>query len=144
MDIASACLVGHKCRYNGEASEDAKMKKMYEQGLVMPVCPELLAKLPVPRCPSEIVGGDGEDVLAGRVRVMAQNGTDITQEFLEGAEKTLQIAQQCGAERAYLKSKSPSCGCGQIYDGTFSGQLREGDGVTSVLLKKNGIEVIEV
>lgn len=144
MDIASACLLGHKCRYDGEASEDAGIKKMYEQGLLKPVCPELLAKLPAPRCPSEIVGGEGEDVLAGRARVMAQDGTDITQEFIKGAEKTLKIAQQCGAERAYLKSKSPSCGCGQIYDGTFSGHLRKGDGVTSVLLKKHGIEVIEV
>jgi uncharacterized protein YbbK (DUF523 family) len=144
MDIASACLVGHKCRYDGEASEDKDIKKMYEQGLVKAVCPELLANLPAPRCPSEIVGGDGEDVLAGRARVMAQDGADKTKEFIEGAEKTLEIAKQCGAQRAYLKSKSPSCGCGRIYDGAFSGQLREGDGVTSVLLKKHGIEVIEV
>lgn len=144
MDIASACLVGHKCRYNGEASEDSEVKKIYEQGLVKAVCPELLAKLPVPRCPSEIVGGDGKDVLAGRARVMAQDGVDITQEFVVGAQKTLEIAQQCGAKRAYLKAKSPSCGCGRIYDGTFSGQTKEGDGVTSVILKKHGVEVIEV
>ncbi len=144
MDIASACLVGQKCRYDGKANEDADVKKMYEQGLVEPVCPELLAKLAVPRCPSEIVGGDGKDVLAGRARVMAQDGADITQEFIEGAQKTWQIAQQCGAKRAYLKSKSPSCGCGHIYDGTFSGVMMEGDGVTSVLLKKHGLEVIEV
>jgi len=144
MDIASACLLGHKCRYDGEAREDAKIKEMHEQGLVKPVCPELLAKLPIPRCPSEIVGGDGEDVLAGRARVMAQDGADITQEFMQGAQMTLETAQKCGAKRAFLKSKSPSCGCGHIYDGTFSAQLREGDGVTSVLLKKHGIEVIEV
>ncbi len=144
MDIASACLVGHKCRYNGEASEDAKIKEMYEQGLVKAVCPELLAKLPVPRAASEVVGGGGEDVLAGRARVMAQDGADITQEFMEGAQMTLEIAKQCGAKRAYLKSKSPSCGCGSIYDGTFSGKMKAGDGVTSVLLKKHGIEVIEV
>lgn len=144
MDIASACLVGYKCRYDGQASEDAGVKKKYEQGLVKPVCPELLAKLPVPRHPSEIVGGDGKDVLAGRARVMAQDGADITQEFVEGSQKTLDIAKQCGAKRAYLKAKSPSCGCGLIYDGTFSGQTKEGDGVTSVILKKHGIEVIEI
>ncbi len=144
MDIVSACLVGIKCRYDGEAREDAAIKKMYEQGLVKAVCPELLAKLPSPRCPSEIVGGDGEDVLAGRARVMAQDGGDRTPEFLKGAEKTLGIAKKCGAQRAYLKSKSPSCGCGRIYDGSFSGALRGGDGVTASLLKKHGIEVTEV
>ncbi len=144
MDIASACLVGQKCRYDGQARENAEIKQMFEQGLVKPVCPERLAKLPVPRCPSEIVGGDGADVLAGRAAVMAKDGDDKTTAFVAGAQLTLIIAQQCGAKRAYLKSKSPSCGCGQIYDGSFSGQLREGDGVTSVLLKKHSIEVIEV
>ena len=144
MDIASACLVGHKCRYNGEASEDVRVKKMYEQGLVKAVCPELLAMLPVPRAASEIAGGDGEDVLAGRARVMAQDGADITREFVKGAQMTLEIAKQCGAKRAYLKAKSPSCGCGHIYDGTFTGQLCQGDGVTSAVLKKHGIEVIKV
>jgi uncharacterized protein YbbK (DUF523 family) len=144
MDIASACLVGHKCRYDGEAREDETIKKMYEQGLVKAVCPERLAKLPAPRCPSEIESGDGEDVLAGRAKVIAQDGGDLTAEFVEGAKKTLEIAQTCGAQRAYLKSKSPSCGCGSIYDGTFSGNLRQGDGVTAALLKKHGIEVTQV
>ena len=144
MDIASACLVGIKCRYDGEAREDESVKKMYEDGLVVPVCPECLAKLSVLRCPSEIVGGDGADVLAGRACVKAQDGSDRTNEFITGAQKTLEAAQRNGAERAYLKSKSPSCGLGRIYDGTFSGTLREGDGVTSALLKNHGIEVIEV
>ena len=144
MDIASACLVGIKCRYDGEAREDENIRKLYAQGRVKAVCPELLAKLKSPRCPSEIVDGDGDDVLAGRVKVMAQDGGDITKEFLSGAEKTLEIAKKCGAARAYLKSKSPSCGCGRIYDGSFSGVLREGDGVTAALLKKHSIEVTEV
>lgn len=144
MDIASACLVGRKCRYDGEAREDADIRKLYEQGKVKPVCPEQLAKLPAPRCPSEIVGGDGEDVLGGRARVMARDGGDRTGAFLDGAEKTLRIAKECGARRAYLKSKSPSCGCGRICDGTFSGVLRDGDGVTAALLKKHGIDVTEV
>ncbi len=144
MDIASACLAGIKCRYDGEAREDENIRKLYEQGLVKAVCPERLAKLPSPRCPSEIVDGDGEDVLAGRAKVMAQDGEDLTKEFLDGAEKTLEIAKKCGAQHAYLKSKSPSCGCGSIYDGTFLGTLRDGDGVTAALLKKHGIEVTEV
>ncbi len=144
MDIVSACLAGIKCRYDGEAREDENIRKLYEQGLVKAVCPERLAKLPSPRCPSEIVDGDGEDVLAGRAKVMAQDGEDLTKEFLDGAEKTLEIVKECGARRAYLKSKSPSCGCGSIYDGTFSGTLRAGDGVTAALLKEHGIEVTEV
>ncbi len=144
MDICSACLTGSKCRYDGEAREDAQIKNRYEAGELKAVCPECFAKLSIPRCPSEIVGGDGEDVLNGKARVMAQDGKDITAEFLEGAKKTLEAAQRCGAKRAYLKSKSPSCGCGRIFDGSFSGTLRDGDGVTVALLKRHGIEVIEV
>jgi uncharacterized protein YbbK (DUF523 family) len=100
--------------------------------------------MPVPRCPSEISGGDGEDVLEGRARVVAQDGSDRTAEFIAGAQKTLEAARRCGAKRAYMKAKSPSCGCGRIYDGTFSAVLRSGDGVTTALLKRHGIEVIEV
>ena len=144
MDIASACLVGKKCRYDGEAREDKHIKKLYEDGLLVPVCPECYAKLPVPRCPSEIVGGDGADVLAGLACVKARDGSDRTREFILGAQKTMEAARINGAKRAYFKSKSPSCGQGRIYDGTFSGNLRSGDGVASALLKQHGIEVIEV
>lgn len=144
MDICSACLIGSQCRYDGEARVDAVIKKRYEAGELKAVCPECLAKLPVPRCPSEISGGDGEDVLEGRALVLAQDGSDRTADFIEGAQKTLEAAKRCGAKRAYMKAKSPSCGCGRIYDGTFSAQLCAGDGVTAALLKRNGIEVIEV
>ncbi len=144
MNICSACLIGRKCRYDSEAREDARIKKMHDKGTLKALCPESLARLPIPRCPSEIVGGDGEDVLCGRARVLAQDGNDRTAEFIEGAQKFLDAVRRCGAKRAYLKSKSPSCGCGRIYDGTFSGKLRSGDGVTAALLKRNGIEVIEV
>ncbi len=144
MDIASACLAGVRCRYDGESRPDVKITEMYEQGLVKLVCPECLAGLKAPRCPSEIVGGDGGDVLEGTARVMAQDGGNRTAEFIKGAEKTLETAKKLGAQRAWLKSKSPSCGCGRIYDGTFSATLRSGDGVTAALLKRNGIDVIEV
>ncbi len=144
MDIASACLVGCKCRYDGEAREDKRVKQMYERGELRAVCPEQLAGLRAPRCPSEIAGGDGNDVLEGRARVAARDGGELTRQFIEGAQKTLEIALACGARRAYLKSKSPSCGCGRIYDGTFSGKLRNGDGVAAALLKKHGIEVVEI
>ncbi len=144
MDIASACLAGIKCRYDGQAREDKKIKEMYLKGEVKAVCPECLGGLASPRCPSEIVGGEGGDVLCGKAKVMAKDGSDRTPEFLDGAEKTLEIAQSSGAKRAYLKSKSPSCGVFRIYDGTFSGTLKPGNGVTAALLAKNGIEIIEI
>jgi uncharacterized protein YbbK (DUF523 family) len=144
MDVASACLAGVKCRYDGEARPDEDIVEMHKKGLVKLVCPECLAGLPAPRCPSEISGGDGHDVLGGRARVLAEDGSDRTAEFIKGAYTTLETAQRCGAKRAYLKAKSPSCGCGRIYDGTFSGTLRGGDGITAALLKNNGIEVVEV
>lgn len=144
MDIASACLTGKKCRYDGESREDNEIKKLYIEGKVKAVCPECLAGLKIPRCPSEIVGGDGSDVLHGTARVLAKDGGDRTQEFIEGAKRTLDEAKKCGAKRAYLKSKSPSCGVSAIYDGAFSGNLKPGVGVTAALLRKNGIEVIEI
>lgn len=144
MDIASACLAGVKCRYDGEARPDDRIMEMYRQGQVKLVCPECLAGLISPRCPSEIVGGDGADVLEGRARVLAGDGGDRTAEFIKGAELTLEAAKKHRVRRAWMKAKSPSCGCGRIYDGTFSGTLRAGDGVTAALLKKNGIVVIEV
>ena len=144
MDIASSCLIGRRCRYDGQAREDARIRQMYEDGLIKAVCPESLAGLKVPRCPSEIAGGEGCDVLDGHARVMAQDGSDRTDEFLRGAQMTLEAAEKCDARRAYLKAKSPSCGCGRIYDGTFTGKLRPGDGVACALLKRHGIEIVEV
>lgn len=144
MDIASACLVGKRCRYDGQARENKKVKELYKSGKVKAVCPECLGGLKSPRCPSEIAKGEGEDVLEGRARVMAKDGRDRTAQFIDGARKTLEIAQELGAKRAYLKSKSPSCGYAKIYDGTFSGTLRQGKGVTGALLARNGIEIIEV
>jgi uncharacterized protein YbbK (DUF523 family) len=144
MDIASACLIGKKCRYDGEAREDPEIKKLYIDGKVKPVCPECLAGLKVPRCPSEIISGDGKDVLEGRAKVIGQDRSDRTKEFIEGAEKTLEAARSCSAVMAYMKAKSPSCGLTRIYDGTFSGRIKEGCGVTSALLLENGIKVVEV
>jgi uncharacterized protein YbbK (DUF523 family) len=144
MDIASACLGGMKCRYDGESRPDERIVELHNKGLVQLVCPECLGGLPTPRCPCEISGGDGADVLDGRAQVRAEDGGDRTAEFVHGAKVTLEAAWQCGARCAYLKAKSPSCGCGRIYDGTFTGTLRSGDGVTTALLKRNGIEVVEV
>jgi uncharacterized protein YbbK (DUF523 family) len=88
------------------------------------------------------VGGDGHDVLAGRARVVTEAGDDVTDAYVAGARRALEAATEAGATRAILKARSPSCGAGVIYDGTFSGARKEGDGVTAALLAANGIEVI--
>ena len=144
MEIASACLVGQKCRYDGQAAEDAHIKKLYEQGELIEVCPEMLAGLLAPRSPCEIIGGDGSDVLRGKAKVMDKDGIDQTAAFIKGAHMALAIAKESGAKCAYLKSKSPSCGCGMIYDGSFLGKMVNGDGVATALFKQNGIKVIQV
>jgi len=141
MIIVSACLAGKPCRYDGKAKPNDEIVALYQRGEAVLVCPEEMGGLITPRVPSEIEFGTGEDVLMGNARVIAKDGRDVTEEFVLGAQKTLYAARSCGAKRAILKAKSPSCGCGTIYDGTFSGKLREGDGVTAALLKQNGIVV---
>jgi len=139
--LVSACLVGIPCQYNGGSHPDDRLQALAAQGRALPLCPEVLGGLPTPRPPAEIQGGDGSDVLEGRARVVNIEGEDVTAEFLAGAQKALQIARQWHIKEAILKARSPSCGAGQIYDGSFSGQLMEGDGVTAALLKQEGIIV---
>ncbi|MCK4452122.1 MAG: DUF523 domain-containing protein, partial [Anaerolineae bacterium] len=103
--------------------------------------PEVAGGLPTPRPPAEIQGGDGGDVLEGRARVVNIEGKDVTAEFLAGARKALRVAQRWDIKEAILKARSPSCGVGPIYDGSFSGRLVEGDGVTAALLEREGIIV---
>lgn len=117
------------------------MEKFEGQELI-PVCPEQLGGLSTPRPPAEIVGGDGGDVLDRCASVITVQGEDKTREFLCGAHQTLEIAKSHNATAAVLKSNSPSCGCGLIYDGTFTGELVDGDGVTSALLRRQGIQVM--
>ena len=137
---ASACLCGHKVRYDG--GDCATQNALPER--VLPICPEVMGGLPTPRAPAEIVGGDGHDVWAGRARVLDAHGVDVTEDFKQGAKLALQRLQAAHIDMVYLKSKSPSCGQGQIYDGSFSGQLREGDGVSTALFKQYGICVISL
>jgi uncharacterized protein YbbK (DUF523 family) len=105
------------------------------------VCPEVDGGLGTPRPPAEILGGDGGDVLAGRARVITADGRDVTAAYLSGARRALETARRVGAERAILKSRSPSCGSDSIYDGSFAGRTRAGEGVTAALLRANGIQV---
>ena len=136
----SRCLLGERCRYNGEAKE-----AVFHLGDIgktaFPICPECMAGLEIPREPCEIVGGDGYDVLDGKARVMSRDGKDRTVDFIKGAYEALLEIQRRGSRNVILKSNSPSCGCGKIYDGTFSGTLKDGDGVTTALLKRHGITV---
>lgn len=136
MYLVSSCLAGINCRYDGRNSENKFVVELIKQGKAIPVCPEQLGGLPIPRICCEIaINKDGSK------KVISKYGKDFTKEFLDGGEKTLAIAKITGIKKAILKSKSPSCGCGLIYDGTFSGNLIEGNGTAAELLIKNGIEV---
>ena len=142
MYLISACLCGCRCTYRGTDNLRVPLLEVYRKGEAVLVCPEKLGGLPVPRLPSEIVGGDGAAVLEGRAKVLNERGQDVTLCFLKGAEEALAIAKKSGVKLAILKSRSPSCGVGSVYDGTFSGRLRAGDGVAAALLKRAGIPVI--
>lgn len=143
MKLISACLLGIRCTWKGDDKyRNDRAIELSKVETLVPVCPEQLGGLATPRAPQEIQGGSGEDVLNGKCRVMNGNGVDVTMEFVRGAEETLKIARQLNIRELIAKSASPSCGCGQIYDGSFSGRLVSGDGVTTALLKANGVRVI--
>ncbi len=142
--LVSACLLGVNCRYDGGNSRNENAINRNQSDELIPVCPEEAGGLPTPRPAVEIVGGDGNDVLDGKAKVMTPDGEDKTDEFLKGAQHALEMAQSQGATSVILKARSPSCGCGKIYDGSFSGTLIFGDGVTTALLKRHGIEVISI
>lgn len=136
MYLVSACLAGINCRYDGKSSAVDGVVELVNQGKAIPVCPEQLGGLTTPRSSCELVPSPG-----GR-RIVNREGIDRTAEFQLGAERTLAIAKALGIKKAILKSKSPSCGCGQIYDGSFSAQLASGNGMAAELLLCNGIEVL--
>ncbi len=136
MYIISACLAGINCRYDGKNSGIVELEKLVKDGKAIALCPEVLGGLSIPRVSCEIILDD-----KGQKRVKTKDGNDVTDRFIDGAQKTLDIARILGTKVAILKSKSPSCGIGQVYDGTFSGNLIEGNGFTAELLIKNGVEV---
>lgn len=139
--LVSACLLGIPCQYDGGSSPDDQLQALAARGSVLPICPEVMGGLTTPRPPAEIQGGDGGDVVDGRARVVNIEGKDVTAEFLAGAKEVLRLAQRWHIKQAVLKARSPSCGAGQIYDGSFSGRLVKGDGVTTALLKRERIVV---
>ena len=143
MRLCSACLLGVRCIWDGTDSyKNDKVIEILKKEVLIPVCPEQLGGLPTPRLPQQIQGRSGEKVLDGECKVRNKSGKDVTEQFIRGAEEVLKIARQLNVQEFIGKSKSPSCGCGKTYDGTFSGTLVDGDGVTTALLKKNGIRVI--
>lgn len=129
--LVSACLLGTPCRYDGESKGSDAVRALAEEFELIPVCPEVMGGLPTPRTPSERQGD----------RVITKDGRDVTENYRRGAETALEIAQREGVAAAVLKERSPSCGSGEIYDGSFTGTRTAGDGMTAELLKSNGIAV---
>jgi uncharacterized protein YbbK (DUF523 family) len=133
--LVSACLLGAEVRHHGGAAtvEHPVLRRWREDGRIVGVCPEMAGGLPAPRPPSEIRG----------LRVVTRDGKDVTSQFLTGARTAVQIAHELGIRVAVLKSRSPSCGTGRIYDGTFSGRLVDGDGITAAALRGEGVQVFD-
>ncbi len=136
MYLVSSCLAGVDCKYSGGNNLSEKVLEIVKEGKAILVCPEQMGGLETPRLPSEIVVKNGER------RVLTKDGEDVSLQFKKGAGETLKIAKMMNIKKAILKSRSPSCGCGRIYDGSFSSTLIDGDGITVELLKQNGIKVI--
>jgi uncharacterized protein YbbK (DUF523 family) len=132
--LVSACLLGVECRYDGTGTANQALLDCLDNEKIhlIPVCPEVLGGLPTPRTPCEIERG----------RVVSKDGTDCTAQFEKGAAETLKLARLYRCDYAILKDRSPSCGCCKIYDGTFTGTLADGSGVTAELLARNGMKVI--
>ena len=144
MKLISACLVGVNCKYDGKNNLqklNSEILKKYKQGKLIPVCPEQLGGLKTPRTPAQIQNASGEDVLDGKAKILTEKGADLTEQFVKGAEEVLKIAKALNIKKVIFKQRSPSCGCGQIYDGTFTKTVKEGNGITTALLKRNGILV---
>ena len=130
--LVSACLLGMNCRYDGENNWNSALALLRKRHCLVPVCPEIFGGLSTPREPAEIREG----------KVYNRQGEEITANFTKGAAETLKLAKFFGCQAAVLKERSPSCGCGVIYDGSFSGKKIPGDGITAALLKRHGIQVI--
>lgn len=142
----SACLLGVECTYSGGSEMRPRVLDALDGCTVLPVCPEVEGGLGVPRPRAEVAGGDGAAVLdaAEGAAVRTADGADVTAAYVRGARAALVVAEASGARLAVLKSRSPSCGCGGVYDGTHTRTLRpDGVGVTAALLARHGIRVVD-
>ncbi|MFK8330847.1 DUF523 domain-containing protein [Pseudomonas sp. BJa5] len=140
--LVSACLLGQPVRYDGRASGHPDLLQQWQaEGRIVPLCPEVAGGLPTPRPPAEIPGGQGGAVLDGDAQVVTVGGEDVSAQFLAGARRALALVRAHGIRIAVLKSGSPSCGNRLTYDGTFSGTKVQGEGVTTALLRREGVQV---
>lgn len=141
--LISACLLGERVRYDGKAlSISAKiLNDWLSHGQVISICPEVDAGMSIPRAPAEIVNGDGYDILSGTAVVVDNAVNDVTWYFHKGAQMALELCNKHNIKVAVLTEKSPSCGSSVIYDGRFSSETIEGVGVTTALLRNNGVRV---
>lgn len=130
--LVSACLLGMACRYDGKSKQYPLIDELCRRHQVVPVCPEQLGGLPTPRVPAERQGE----------RVVTKDGRDVTEEYLRGAQQALELTRKLGCTAAVLKEKSPSCGSGCIYDGSFTGTLTDGWGTAAQLLQNAGLRVL--
>ena len=130
----SACLLGENCKYNGGNNYSEKVRDYINGHEVIPVCPEVLGGLSIPREPAEIVNGI----------VSLKDGTSVDKEFREGARTALETVKEQNVDIVILQSRSPSCGVNAIYDGSFSGRIIPGQGIFADLLRRNGIKAIDV
>lgn len=143
MILISACLCGVNCKYNGKNNYNEEACKLFKDGKATLICPEQLGGLETPRKPCEIINGRGENVLSGTGKVINNDLVDCTNKFVLGAKEALKIAKNINCSVAILKANSPSCGCNNVYDGSFSGKLVKGRGVTAALFLQNGIKVYD-
>lgn len=130
--LVSACLLGMNCRYDGTHCYKPELERLMEEHLLIPVCPECRGGLNTPREPAERQGD----------RIVARDGTDVTEAYIRGAQETLRLAKDYNCRYAIFKERSPSCGAGVIYDGNFTHTRVPGDGMTTQLLRANGIVVL--
>ena len=144
--LMSACLLGHKVRYDGKDCLQAhtELQEWIKAGKVISICPEMAGGLPTPRSPAEIQNNKtAQEVLCGQAKIITVEGDDVTAEYLTGAQRALALAQEHNIHVAILKARSPSCGSKQVYDGSYSRSLVDGMGVTAALLLQNGIQVFD-
>lgn len=140
--LVSRCLLGHRVRYDGGAHGPYDLLQQWlDEGRVVALCPEVAGGLPTPRPPAEIAGGQGAQVLDGRLPVLTIDGADVTSAFVAGAQQALALVHEHGIRLALLKARSPSCGNLENYDGSFSGVRVAGEGVTAALLRRAGVQV---
>ncbi|TNF86469.1 MAG: DUF523 domain-containing protein [Gammaproteobacteria bacterium] len=141
--LVSACLLGNPVRYDGKAKTlaHAELEKLAADGRAVCFCPEVAGGLPVPRKAAEIIAGNGDEVISGKASVKTRDGDDVTEFFLSGARQALELCRQHDIGVAILTESSPSCGSGEIYDGSFTRNPVTGSGVTAALLRQQGIVV---